>query len=98
LRGDDLGGDRTADQIAYALDDLSRIALLLCQQGGIRGGAGENPPGCDLLDLGDTPGVDEQPHAAELTGCAGSMPSPSATAVHSSASARTRRALHPSSP
>ncbi len=70
---DDLGRDRTADEVADPLDDVPRIAVLLRQQRWIGGRPGQDAPARDLLHLGDAPGVNEkaQTHslAARLISC-----------------------------
>ena len=65
----------------------------LASNDGIGGGAREDPPGGDLLDFGDAPGVDEQPHsiaAIILWRSAGSTPSARAASTQASASERIR--------
>ena len=64
--GDDLGRDGSADQLADALDDVARVAVLLRQERRVGGRTGEDAPAGDLLDLGDRSGVDEEPHCAQL--------------------------------
>ena len=59
--GHNLGRSRAAGQVADPLDDVARITLLLREQRGVRGGAGENAPLGDLLNLCDRSGVDEDP-------------------------------------
>ena len=95
---DDLGRDRATHQVADPADYLAGVPLFLRQERRIGRGAGQNAPGGDLFHLGNAPGVDEQPHAAETTPLPGSIPSLSATATQASDSTRTRSALHPSSP
>ena len=98
--GDHLGAHRAADEVADAAHDVARVALLLGEQRGVRGGAGEDAPGGDLLHLGDRPGVYEEPHvpvpsrllagdARELSAGCGAGRAPTASSTTSS----TRRSV-----
>ena len=70
-------------QIADAADDVARVAVLLGEQRRVGGGAGQDAPGGDLLDLGDGPGVDEEPHVPRPFACS--------TATRESLASRLRR-------
>src|SRR6185437_15615950 len=61
---DDLGGGGPVDQVTDPADDVAGLALLLCEQRGVRGGAGEDPPAGDLLDFLDGPRIYEELHRA----------------------------------
>ena len=62
IAGDDLGGHRTVNEVADPANDVARIAILLREQRGVRGRAGENSPARDLLDLRDGARVNEELH------------------------------------
>src|SRR5690606_21978751 len=59
---DDLRRHGAPDELTDPLDDVAGLAVLLRKERWIGRGAGENAPLGDLLDFGDAPGVDENPH------------------------------------
>ena len=61
--GDDLGAHGAADDVADPAHDVAGVAVLLREQRGVRGRAGQDAPGRDLLHLGDRSCVYEEPHA-----------------------------------